>query len=255
MNNSASIEQPVKKKVLRKPIRLSARCSENPQKDSCGYALYSKRQKNSELNSSHSVANGKIKNDAVMNVLRQEDKPRNTNWSKTAKKERYQKSTRNINNLKSVTKKGCVQHPNEKALIEANSCVASIVGNVTLDRSVSDLRRTRVRNPIDYRRLSNEGLTLPVQNVATAKLQHNIPTKCQNSPYCAEDTMKKTKVTNHKSELSAKSTCKRGRSKTYRNKKKEERYIRALQGNISPPSDAENIGNVYYQFRMSLTLT
>ena len=51
------------------------------------------------------------------------------------------------------------------------------------------------------------------------------------------------KVTNHKSKLSSKRTCKQGHAKTYRIQKKEESYIHALQGNIRPPSDGENIGN------------
>ena len=56
--------------------------------------------------------------------------------------------------------------------------------------------------------------------------------------------LKKTnKVTNHKSKLSSKRTCKQGHAKTYRIQKKEESYIHALQGNIRPPSDGENIGN------------
>ena len=114
------------------------------------------------------------------------------------------------------------------------------------DASTLSLRKTRARKAIGYKRLSIEGIPPPTSNVS---FDFN---KSQSKPSASLKKIsraEKQKPSKKKSKQSSKLPlfCKDGSQKY---SKKETRYIRALRGSISPPSDAEYLGNFEFDCKL-----
>ena len=173
------------------------------------------------------------------NVTKEVETTQSTTKRLMQKKGIFQQTIKTRTSVKEKDNKNIV-----KTYIEYNKNKSS---DAIHDLSMPTLRKTRARKAIGYRRLSIEGITSPTDILPSHKVTQNKPKSLKQSLSSGKGSVtRKGKGTKHKSKKSERLSITWGGCASSFSKK-EQRYIRALQGNISPPSDAEYIGNLYFE--------
>ena len=151
---------------------------------------------------------------------------------------------------KEVSIKNGDKEGNKQNFPELTSIYSNRVQDGMQGKCIPNTRQTRARKAIDYKRLSNEGVSCSSNNAKSPDVVHS-QSKLSNKSRLRgrKNIVRKRTIKNSSNSETPLTTLDKN---IPRYTKKEQRYIRALEGSISPPKDSELLGNYAGLYVMSV---